>query len=79
MLFGQIGGGVTVQPGPKNSRIFSDQFLVIHSVRHIFRHIYVDFDANMKHQFPKTFTRDPEMHSSKYNVNLYLFEITSLW
>jgi hypothetical protein len=40
MQFCQIGGGGT---GPKKSRNFSGQFLVIHSVRHILGHIYANF------------------------------------
>jgi hypothetical protein len=51
MQFCQIGGGDTVQPGPKNSRIFFGQFLVKHSVGHIVRHVYANFQANLRYRF----------------------------
>jgi hypothetical protein len=64
MQFCQIGGGVTIQPDPKNSWIFSGQIRVKHSVRDIVRHIYVNFQPNLRHRFPTshtTITRPPEM------------------
>jgi hypothetical protein len=66
MQFSQIGGVVAVRPGPKNSRIFFGQVLVKHSDGHIFRHIYANFQANLRHRFQSsqaTFSRDPEMQS----------------
>jgi hypothetical protein len=44
MQFGQIGA---VQPGPKNSPIFSGRFLVIHSVGNTVRYIYVNSEASI--------------------------------
>lgn len=46
MQFCQKGGGVTVQPGPKNARIFSGKFLVKGNNWHIVRNIYANFQAD---------------------------------
>jgi hypothetical protein len=43
MQFCQIGGGGTVQSGLNNSSFIFGPLLVIHSVGHKVRHIYVNF------------------------------------
>jgi hypothetical protein len=46
MFFCQIDGGVTVQPGPKNNRIFFGKNAVKGNVGHIVWNIYSSIQAN---------------------------------